>query len=232
MPSLIELAAIALLLQAGAPPVEEPQGSGPRGSSQSTAGEERYDAIGYATVAEGSGITVSAIGLPADFAEVTSIASGKTIVAIVASDAPPPGRIAVLSRSAAQALGIAGDPAGIRVRPINPPGPEIAGLRAGQANARADAPPALIAALRRKLGPAPAPLPVRRMPAAAAPPPPSLTPKPRVATPAPPPVAPERVSTGAPLASSGSGVVEQPTISTDSRAGISSFFTKFSGWNY
>jgi hypothetical protein len=43
---------------------------------------------------------------------------------------------------------------------------------------------------------------------------------------------PLRDSTGAPAPSSGSGVVEQAASRADSRAGISSFFTKFSGANY
>jgi hypothetical protein len=48
-----------------------------------------------------------------------------------------------------------GDPAGVRVRPVSPPAPEIAALRAGQPITRAEAPAALLAALRKRLGPAP-----------------------------------------------------------------------------
>ena len=228
MPSLAELAAIALLLQTGAP--EEPQGAGPRGSSQPTTGEQRFDAIGYADIGEGAGITVSAPGLPGGFAEVTSVDTGKTIVAIVEAGAPPAGRIALLSRGSAQALGLTGSIGGIRVRPINPPGPEIAGLRAGQANIRADAPPALIAALKRKLGPSPVVAAAPKPPVVAKPRPrPAAVVKPRVPAPvqvaaklvAPTPLPPAVPATAPALAMLTPGFyVQYAALSSQQRAAV------------
>jgi rare lipoprotein A len=217
MPSLAELAAIALLLQTGAP--EEPQGAGPRGSSQPTTGEQRFDAIGYADIGEGAGITVSAPGLPGGFAEVTSVDTGKTIVAIVEAGAPPPGRIALLSRGAAQALGLTGSLGGIRVRPINPPGPEIAGLRAGQANVRADAPPALIAALKRKLGPVPVVAPAATVRPVTRRRPPPLPAAAKQAIPAPAPVA-VPVAATAPAMLTPGFYVQYAALSSQQRAAV------------
>jgi rare lipoprotein A len=150
---LAALLAIPASAQTGAAAPDEPQGVGPRGSSQPVAGERRFDAIGYTAIGTGEGVAVSAPGLPKGFAEVTAVDTGKTIVAIVDDIPVPAGRIATISPAAAAALGLRADPTGVRVRPVSPPGAEIAALRAGQANARMDAPPALLAALRRKLPP-------------------------------------------------------------------------------
>ncbi len=153
-------------LPPGAPPV----GTGPRGTSQATPGERRYDAVGYASwygEEMGSGRTAS--GQPFDpraitaahsslpmgsFVEVTSLDSGKTILVLINDRGPvSQDRVLDLSRGAAQLLGV--DRAGIaavRVRQVDPPGPDQTALREGRsASPRIDTPAVLLSALRKRL---------------------------------------------------------------------------------
>lgn len=149
-----------------------PAGDGPRGTSQATPGERRYDTVGYASwygselgngrTASGQpfnprAITAAHPNLPmGSFLEVTSLDTGKTILVIVTDRGPSsPDRLIDLSRGAAELLGI--DRAGIaavRVRIVDPPGPDQTALREGRsASPRIDAPPVLLSALRKRLPP-------------------------------------------------------------------------------
>lgn len=129
-------------------------GEGPQGSSRLRPGEERYDRVGYAGFAgEGEGVFALSGVLPqGSHAEVTALDSGKTILVLIRG--PGTGLIA-LSEGAARQLGVAGNPP-VRVRRVSVTGQDATLLAAGQpAQMRADAPPALLAGLRRRLGDAP-----------------------------------------------------------------------------
>lgn len=136
-----------------------PEGSGPRATSQSTLGAERYDAVGYATIFTGKtspdAIAAAHPSLPVgSFAEVTSTTDGKTIVVIIdAPMQPAPGYIIALTPGAFRLLGAdSSAPAGVRVRRINPLGADQQALREGRAAANPiDAPLVLLTALRRRL---------------------------------------------------------------------------------
>ncbi|ODP36155.1 hypothetical protein BFL28_07030 [Sphingomonas turrisvirgatae] len=133
--------------QAGGPPPS----SGPQGSSQLRPGEERFDRVGYAGYAgPGEGVFAVSADLPAGrHAEVTALNSGRTIV--VAVRGPGPGLLD-LSADAARQLGVTGNPA-VRVRRVTVAPSDSALLAAGQPlPPRADAPPALLAGLRKQLG--------------------------------------------------------------------------------
>lgn len=145
------LASLVLILAAPATGQEPPTGDGPRGSSQVAAGEARFDVVGRADVAQMPGIFVVARGLPAGgYAEVTALDTGRTIVANVADGEVAAGQVAMLSADAAAALG--GATNGVRVRRVVVLAQDIAQLRAGRAGEpRPDAPPALLAALRKML---------------------------------------------------------------------------------
>ena len=139
---------------------------GPRGTS----GEQRYDAVGYASwYGEEMGSATTASGMPFDanaitaahrtlplgsVAEVTALDTGRTILVLVA-DRGPGGRDREidLSRGAAQLLGVTAM-APVRVRLINAAPQDVRALRAGRpAGERIAAPPSLLVALRRKLPP-------------------------------------------------------------------------------
>ena len=155
MKSSVSAVAALLMLAGGAAAQEPPAGNGPRGSSQAAPGERRYDAVGRVAVEPGAGIVAITDALPdRSFAEVTALDSGRTIVVAVDFSAPAPGTIATLSVAAAEALGIGGaDRAAVRVRSAVMGAQEGAALRSGVVGtARPDAPPALLAALRRRLG--------------------------------------------------------------------------------
>lgn len=135
-------------------PPEVALGSGPRGTS----GEVHEDGVGYATMlaapSEGRFATV-VIGVghptlaPGTPVELTALDSGRTIVAMVV--APSDGALVALTPGAAQALGV-GERAGVRVRSVVASPQDLRALRDGQAaSSRLDAPPTLLAALRRKL---------------------------------------------------------------------------------
>jgi rare lipoprotein A len=112
-----------------------------------------YDEVGYAAGDSGSGITGSHHTLPLpSYVEVTSLATGKTILVRLARRGPMNGdAVVALSPAAFAQLGVAaGEP--VRVRRVNPPEEERAALREGRAApARMDTPPSLVAVLKRKL---------------------------------------------------------------------------------
>lgn len=134
----------------GAPETPE----GPQGSSRLRPGEERYDRVGYAGYAgAGEGVFALSSVLPqGSHAEVTALDSGKTILILIRG----PGRgLIELSGGAARQLGVTGNPP-VRVRRVSVTGQDSAALAVGQpAPMRADAPPALLAGLRRRLGATP-----------------------------------------------------------------------------
>ncbi len=134
------------------------------GVSHTPADVMNYDAVGYAGVADGAGVSTSHRTLPLpSYVEVTSLDTGKTILVRVERRGPMTNaRLIDLSPDAAAQLGLTGSKAAVRVRRVNPPEQERALLRMGQAApARMDTPQSLLGVLRRKLdGPGlPAPLP-------------------------------------------------------------------------
>ncbi len=89
------------------------------------------------------------------YVELTNLETGKTILARINDRGPmSKDRIAELSPAAASALGLSGQGASaIRLRRTNPPIEERIALRSGRAAPdRLDTPPALLSALRRRLG--------------------------------------------------------------------------------
>lgn len=150
------LASLSLILCAASLPAtaqEPPAGTGPRGSSQPAPGEVRYDAVGLAGAGTSAGFSAASAALAAgDHAEVTALDSGRTIVVAILLGEVAPNRVVMLSADAVQALGLTGDGAAVRVRKVTPTPQDVAQLRAGTAaSPRADAPPALLVALRKKL---------------------------------------------------------------------------------
>lgn len=176
--------------------------TGPRATSGRSGVESRYDEVGYAGVdSEAQGVSVAHRTLmPGTVVEVTSLATGRTILALVAAGpAPASGRVAELSAGAARQLGHADapQPVPVRVRKVSATPPDMTALNAGRpAGDRPDTPPVLLNPLRKRLPvvvsstpPLPAATPVR--PAEAAPKPPARRPEP---TPPPAPAAKGRYS--------------------------------------
>jgi rare lipoprotein A len=199
---------------------QEPPGDGPRGSSQAKPGEIRYDEVGYAGLTDLGGVSIASSTLPpGSYVEVTALDNGKTVLAVVTGN-DSPNRLALLSPGAASALGIAADPAPVRVRRLTPPPQDIALLSTGQAaSARSDAPKALLLPLRKRLGPPPgatAPIATASVPPAVSPSPsPARTPPPK---PAPPPKkTPPRASAPAPRHTAGY-YVQVAALSSRARA--------------
>ncbi|MFL9842062.1 SPOR domain-containing protein [Sphingomonas sp. ST-64] len=129
-------------------------GDGPQGSSRLRPGEERYDRVGYAGYAgAGEGVFALSSVLPqGSHAEVTALDTGKTILILIRG--PGQGLIE-LSGAAARQLGVTGTPP-VRVRRTSVTAQDATALAAGQpVPPRADAPPALLAGLRRRLGATP-----------------------------------------------------------------------------
>lgn len=131
-----------------------------------------YDHVGLAVAGSdgGNGITLAHRTLPLpSYVEVTSLRTGKTILARVERRGPMAGSaLAELSPGAAAQFGEAADRLPVRVRRVNPPEVERALLRSGQAApARMDTPMSLVAVLSRKLDPALAPASATPPPAAA-----------------------------------------------------------------
>ncbi len=114
-----------------------------------------YDEVGYASAdaAGGAGITAAHKTLPLpSYVEITSLITGKTILARVERRGPMTGdRLVSLSPGAQAQLGGA-DGAPVRVRRVNPPEVERAKLRIGlAAPERMETPPSLVTVLKRKL---------------------------------------------------------------------------------
>ncbi|MBW8755370.1 MAG: SPOR domain-containing protein [Sphingomonadales bacterium] len=194
-----------------------------------------YDAVGYADIGGDGGETISAahktLPLPS-YVEVTSLESGKTILARVVRRGPMDDRLIALSPGAASQLGLAGSarPA-VRVRRVNPPEQERALLRAGShAPERMATPKGLLDALNRKLNtgavvlspkpqasPAPAP---RLAPAPLSTPKPPPPAKPVVTTAATPTPSPRSSPAAAPRsAAQGTTIVQVGAFSAQDRAG-------------
>jgi len=148
-------------LDGAGPPPDLPQSAGPRGTS----GEQRYDAVGFAGIGDGSGdpqaITASSDAVAqGSYVELTSLDSGKTIVALVSGHGTG-GGVVGLSPGAARLLGAEGGSAAIRVRGVTPTPQDQVALRNGHSAAsRLDAPASLLVALRKRL---PAAAPARAM---------------------------------------------------------------------
>ncbi len=120
-----------------------------------------YDAVGYATLDGdgGQGVTVAHKTLPLpSYVELTSLETGRTILARVERRGPMTGsRIVALSQGAQAQLG-SSDGTPVRVRRVNPLEVERAELRAGRSvTERMDTPRSLLAVLARKLPPLVAP---------------------------------------------------------------------------
>jgi rare lipoprotein A len=113
-----------------------------------------YDAVGLAAIDDAhSGVSVAHKTLPLpSYVELTSLESGRTILARVERRGPMTGaRLVALSPAAQSQLGVV-DGAPVRVRRVNPPEAERAELRAGRAvKERMDTPKSLLAVLARKL---------------------------------------------------------------------------------
>lgn len=160
--------------------------------------EQRLDDVTPVTINGSSAkLTVSHRGLAAEsFAEVTDLGSGRTVILLV--DAAGQGA-GTLSAGAARALGLGAQAvANVRVRPAVPSPAEQAAVRSGTVVGRLDAPPALLAALRRRM---PQPVPAATVARATtdAPPvaPPQAQPAPaKPATSRPLPATPTPVATG------------------------------------
>lgn len=144
-----------------------PPSGGPQGSSQLRPGEERFDRVGYAGQAEGVGVFALSNALPdGSHAEVTALDTGRTILVPIRGSGMG---LIELSSAAALQLDVTGSPA-VRVRRVTPATHEAALLSAGQLVApRADAPPALLAGLRRQLSAQNNPFPARAKPPQSAP---------------------------------------------------------------
>ena len=113
------------------------------------------DEVGYASLdrAGGNSVSVSHKTLPMpSYVEVTSLDSGKTILARVERRGPMSnGHVAALSEGALAQLGVQPG-ASIRIRRVNPPESDRSKLRMGQAAApRMDTPKSLLGVLKRSL---------------------------------------------------------------------------------
>lgn len=114
-----------------------------------------YDTVGFASVDTegGQGVSVAHKTLPVpSYVEITSLESGKTILARIERRGPMTSkRLIALSPDAVAQLGI-GEGEAVRVRRTNPPEAERAELRAGGSVAeRLTTPESLLAVLKRKL---------------------------------------------------------------------------------
>lgn len=116
-----------------------------------------YDAVGRATIDPdgGTGISIAHRTLPLpSYVELTSLETGRTILARVERRGPMTGSRLVSLSPAAQAQLGSGDGTPVRVRRVNPLESERAELRAGRAVPdRMDTPRSLLSVLARKLPP-------------------------------------------------------------------------------
>ncbi|KQM67034.1 hypothetical protein ASE65_03040 [Sphingomonas sp. Leaf16] len=183
--------------------------------------EQRLDDVGPVSIAGSASVasmTASHRGLAAGtFAEVTDLASGRTIIVLVEPDRTSPGSVTgSISPGTAAALGLTAGTAAVRIRPAVPSPAEQAAVRAGTVVNRLDAPAPLLAALRRRLPQAP-PVPVAVATASTAAPSvkPTLRPIPAAPKPTPAKAAPAKP---APVAASGRWVVQVAALSDAARA--------------
>lgn len=114
-----------------------------------------YDEVGYAAADSMSGVGITAahktLPLPS-YVEVTSLVTGKTILARVERRGPMIGDRLISLSADAQAQLASEDGAPVRVRRVNPPEIERAKLRTGKSVAeRMETPQSLVAVLKRKL---------------------------------------------------------------------------------
>ncbi|HXD02310.1 MAG TPA: SPOR domain-containing protein [Novosphingobium sp.] len=128
------------------------------GATYTPADIMNVDQVGYAVIAPdaGPGVTIAHRTLPLpSYVEVTSLKTGRTILARVERRGPMSGPdLIALSSGAAAQLGADGR-LPVRVRRVNPPETERALLRTGQtAPVRMDTPMSLVNVLLRKLDPA------------------------------------------------------------------------------
>ncbi|PKB25471.1 rare lipoprotein A [Novosphingobium kunmingense] len=127
------------------------------GTTYTPADTLNYDAVGYAAAgtAGGSGVTGAHRTLPLpSYAEVTSLATGRTILIRLERRGPMHGAALIeLSPAAADLLDLTGsDRVAVRMRRTNPPETERALLREGRAApARMDTPKSLLTVLQRRL---------------------------------------------------------------------------------
>lgn len=188
--------------------------------------EQRLDDVGPVSIAGSASVasmTASHRGLAAGtFAEVTDLASGRTIIVLVEPDRTSPGSvIGSISPGTAAALGLTAGTAAVRIRPAVPSPAEQAAVRAGTVVNRLDAPAPLLAALRRRL-PQAAPIPVAVATTSTAAPSvkPTLRPIPAAPKPTPAKAAPAEAAPAkpAPVAASGRWVVQVAALSDAARA--------------
>ncbi|MEN7537208.1 SPOR domain-containing protein [Aurantiacibacter flavus] len=113
-----------------------------------------YDEVGYlAAQTDAQGITAAHHTLPVpSYIEVTSLETGRTILARVEQRGPMDStKLLALSPAAMAQLGSSADTP-VRVRRVNPPEEQRAALRAGaEAPLRMDTPMSLVAVLKRQL---------------------------------------------------------------------------------
>ena len=125
------------------------------GTTWTPADQLNYDAVGYASVGGGSGVTAAHKTLPLpSYAEVTALDTGRTILVRIERRGPMVNDSLIeLSADAAAQMGLTTvGHAPIRIRRVNPPEAERAMLRSGaRAPERMATPDGLLKVLRRKL---------------------------------------------------------------------------------
>lgn len=153
------LAATPLAAQNVPLPPEAGASAGPSGTA-GTGTPVGYDAVVYAEVEPGApGVAVTAPLPVGTYAEVTDLASGRTVLAAVVATAPE----VRLSATAAQALGVTAR-TGVRLRAVAASPADANALRQGQlASPRLDTPEAVLRPLRRQLPAQAAAAPSRRL---------------------------------------------------------------------
>jgi rare lipoprotein A len=207
------------------------------GVTYTPADKMNYDAVGYASVAQGdeSGVTAAHKTLPLpSYVEVTSLVSGKTILVRLEDRGPMSNDLLIeLSPGAAAQLGVAaGSTAPVRVRRVNPPETDRAMLRSGkQAPERMETPKPLVNVLMRKLKekePLAPPAPAGSGPSPAAMPSPEPTPTP-TPTPAPTPTptpTPSATPAAAPSVAPSPAPAPKPAVSGGLMVQAAAFSTK------
>lgn len=155
------LAACGAAAAAGQPPPAAtplpPEAAGVQGPSGTAGtGTQSYDRVGYATTGDVGTDAVAATHRtlpPGSIAEVTALDTGRTILVRIAGRDPDDARSEIgLTGGAAALLGVASGVAPVRVRAVSAAPADASALARGEAaSPRIDAPPALLAALRRQL---------------------------------------------------------------------------------